>query len=461
MNDSDTIAAIATAPGVSAIAVLRISGPQAHPIGSRCFAPRRDVRRPRAACLHRGWLLDARDARHLDDALAVWFYSPASYTGEDMLELHVHGGTGVASNALASVLHSGARLAAPGEFTRRAFLNGRLDLAQAEAVADLINAETGRAARAAVTRLQGTPGNTLRGLRRVLLDHLVAIEAHVDYPDEVPAPDEAGIAQCIATQRRAIAALLADAAGAQALRDGIDCVIAGPPNAGKSSLLNALLEAERAIVSPLPGTTRDIIEGRVAVDGVVLRLRDTAGLRATPDALESEGVERAKKALLEAELSLVVIDASKPLSEEDRDVLALSQGKTRLLVGNKLDLGRQGVAELRVHAEREGAEGRLVLGSVLQAEAIERIRQAIATLGWGGALPDAQNALVANSRQIEALTRAREAIDQAEATLQRRLPIDLLCPDLRNAAGAYGEVTGEDVGAEVIEQIFARFCVGK
>ncbi|MDQ6781412.1 MAG: tRNA uridine-5-carboxymethylaminomethyl(34) synthesis GTPase MnmE [Candidatus Eremiobacteraeota bacterium] len=461
MTDSHTIAAIATPPGVSAIAVLRISGPQAHAIGCRCFAPRRAVSRPRAACLHRGWLLDARDATHVDDALAVWFYAPASYTGEDLLELHVHGGTGVASSALASALHSGARLAAPGEFTRRAYLNRRLDLAQAEAVADLINAETGRAARAAVTRLEGSTGNTLRTLRGALFAQLVAIEAHVDYPDEVPAPDLAVIARCIATQRSAIGALLADAAGAKALRDGIDCVIAGPPNAGKSSLLNALLEAERAIVSPLPGTTRDIIEGHVAVEGVVLRLRDTAGLRATPDAIEAEGVERAKKALREAELGLVVIDASKPLSEEDRGVLALSHGKTRLLVGNKLDLGGAGVAELRTHAERAGEQERMVLGSVLTVGVVDEIRQAIAALGWGGRVPDAQNALVANSRQIEALTRATEALDQADETLRRGLPSDLLCPDLRDAAAAYGEVTGEDVSAEIIEQIFARFCVGK
>ncbi len=240
--------------------------------------------------------------QRFDDALALAFLAPHSYTGEDVVELQVHGGAGVVASVLASSLAAGARLAAPGEFTRRAFVNGKLDLAQAEAVADLIDAQSRQAAAAAAVRLEGALGRALREYRETLTARLVEIEAHVDYPDEVPAPDSAALARVVREQREGVDALLAGSGAARVLRDGLDCVIAGPPNAGKSSLLNALVDAERAIVSETPGTTRDIVEEHVAVDGVVLRLRDTAGLRITADAVEAEGVARAKRAIGDAEL---------------------------------------------------------------------------------------------------------------------------------------------------------------
>ena len=264
------------------------------------------------ACSAAGFAIRTHGDR-IDDALAAHFFAPRSFTGEDLVELHVHGGAGVISSCLTVVLRLGARLAAPGEFTKRAFLNGRIDLAQAEAVADLIAAESERAAKAAAHRLAGEVGASLRAVREQLLDRLVEIEAHVDYPDEVAQPDVVALGAALAMQHERVCALLSGSRGARILRDGIACVIAGPPNAGKSSLLNALLQAERAIVSEVPGTTRDVIEDRIVVDGVVLRLFDTAGLRTTSDRIEAEGVTRAGRAIDTAELVIAVIDGSQKL----------------------------------------------------------------------------------------------------------------------------------------------------
>ena len=460
--DSDTIAAVATPPGVAAVAIVRISGPRALAIADACF----EAAKPggwRAARMRRGRLRDPRTGAPVDDAMAVAFPAPRSYTGEDVVELHVHGGAGVVGSCLHAVYSCGARAAEAGEFTRRAFVNGRIDLAQAEAVADLIGAESRLAAKAAAMRLEGAVGKRLRELRDALLGALVEIEAHVDYPDEVGSPDAFAIATTLRAQRSLVAGLLAGAGAAQALRDGIDCVIAGPPNAGKSSLLNALLEAERAIVSDIPGTTRDIIEDRVAVDGVVLRLRDTAGLRATSDAIEAQGVERARAALARAELVLLVVDGSKALGADERAALDLTAGPPRIVLANKADLGDAGAREVRrvLGDAVEGADREFVTRSVRDRACIERIRAAIARIGWGGGAIDANASLVASLRQADALARAAASLDHALETIDAGFPVDLLAADLRAAVGAYGEVTGETVTADVLDGIFSRFCVGK
>lgn len=463
MLNEDTIAAVATPPGVAAVAIIRIAGREAQAIAHACFVPARPGPWiPQR--LRRGMVIDPQTGERLDEALAVLFRAPHSYTGEDVVELHVHGGAGIVAACLALVLRLGARLATAGEFTRRAFVNGRMDLAQAEAVADVISAETAQAAKAAGARLEGTLGRALRELRAELMERLVEIEAHVDYPDEVPEPDARQLGRAVGTARERVAGLLAGSGAARALRDGINCVIAGPPNAGKSSLLNALVEAERAIVSSIPGTTRDIVEDRVSVDGVVLRLRDTAGLRATQDVIEAEGVTRARRAIEQAELVIVVIDGSRPLGADEREALAISDGPPRVVLCNKLDLGDAGLQQLRREVPQfvsgNGTQT-FIGGSVLQAGTIGDVRAAIARLGWGGATVDANSALVAHARQIEALTRAKEALDHAQSTLDAGLPVDLLTVDLRSAAAAYGEVTGDTVTEEVLDGIFSRFCVGK
>ncbi|HET9341710.1 MAG TPA: tRNA uridine-5-carboxymethylaminomethyl(34) synthesis GTPase MnmE [Candidatus Eremiobacteraceae bacterium] len=459
--DSDTIAAVATPPGVAAVAIVRMSGPRALAIVDACFEPSHPGRW-RGSLMRRGWVRDPRSGSRIDDALAVAFPAPNSYTGEDVVELHVHGGAGVVGSVLLALYTSGARAAEAGEFTRRAFVNGRLDLAQAEAVADLIGAESRLAAKAAAMRLEGAVGRRLRELRDRLLAVLVEIEAHVDYPDEVEAPDAARIDSTLRAQRALVGELLAGAGAAQALRDGLDCVIAGPPNAGKSSLLNALLEAERAIVSDIPGTTRDVIEDRVAVDGVVLRLRDTAGLRATMDVIEGLGVERARAAIARAELVLLVIDGSRPLGQDERAALEATSAPPRIVLANKADLGDAGARELRtLLASSQDADDDLIAGSVRDAACVARVRAAIARVGWGGGVIDGNAALVASLRQAEALARASASLGHALETIDGGYPVDLLAADLRAAVGAYGEVTGETVTADVLDGIFSRFCVGK
>jgi tRNA modification GTPase len=452
----DTIAAIATPPGVSAVAIVRVSGRDAQAIAAAVFEPARGGAL-RASHARRGWLRDPLTRQHVDDALALLFPAPNSYTGEDVVELHVHGGTGVVSSALAHVVSAGARLAGPGEFTRRAFVNGKLDLAQAEAVADLIDAQSRQAAAAAAARLEGALGRELRVLREALTARLVELEAHVDYPDEVEPPDVRAFERTLAHQLARIDELLAGSGPARALRDGIDCVIGGPPNAGKSSLLNALLDAERAIVSDTPGTTRDIVEDRVAVDGVVLRLRDTAGLRAASDAIEAEGVTRARRAIGAAELVIVVLDGAQALDGGAREALAASAARTRIIFLNKLDLGDAGARQFAAEHPGDCA----ISGSVRWPATLAQLRAQIARLGWGGGAIAVNASLVANARQVESLVRAREALEHARATLRSGAPLDLASGDLRAAIAAYGEVTGETVTEDVLDGIFARFCVGK
>jgi tRNA modification GTPase len=435
---------------------VRISGADALAVASACFEPARGGAL-RHAHARRGWLRDPRTSQRLDDALALFFRAPASYTGEDLVELHVHGGAGVVSSALAQAITGGARLAQPGEFTRRAFVNGKMDLAQAEAVADLIDAQSRQAAAAAAARLEGALGRQLRELREELTAVVVEIEAHVDYPDEVPAPDAQRIARVLAQQRARVDGLLAGAGPARALRDGLDCVIAGPPNAGKSSLLNALVESERVIVSDLPGTTRDIVVDRVVVDGVVVRLRDTAGLRPTTDAIEAQGVDRARRALDEAELVLVVLDGARALAPEAREVVRTTDGRARIVVLNKLDLGDEGQREY----DREFAATAHIAGSVRWPATIAAVREEIARLGWGGGAIAANTALVANVRQLQSLVRARESLEHAAAALTSGVPLDIASNDMRAAVAAYGEITGETVTEDVLDGIFSRFCVGK
>jgi tRNA modification GTPase len=448
---------------MSAIAIIRMSGPRSREIARRCFVPAHvsaDRCFDEAGRLRRGSFIEPATAQQIDDALLAVFRAPRSYTGEDLVEFQLHGGAGVVAACLDILLANGARLAAAGEFTKRAFLNGRLDLTQAEAVADVIAAETVAASKAAARRVSGGGGRALRVLRAELLDRLVEIEANVDYPDEVPEPDAQALVATLRAHERRLNELLRGARTARALRDGIDCVIAGPPNAGKSSLLNALLDAERAIVSELPGTTRDIIEDRVAIDGVVLRLRDTAGLRETADPIESEGVERARRAMSGAQLVITVVDASRPPTSDDRAALAVALDASQVVLFNKLDLGNAGSSELR--AALAPAERREVIeGSVRWPSTVDELRAAIARLGWGAEPipPDAD--FLANLRQIQALVRARECLARACDTLQQRWPLDLACADVREAIAAYGEVSGESVSEEVLDAIFSRFCVGK
>ncbi len=448
---SETIAAIATPPGRGAIAIVRCSGPDARPIVARVFRSRRPLRDRMATY---GEVLDAA-GEVLDQGLALAMDAPRSATGEDVVELHVHGSPFVAGETLRALVRAGARLAGPGEFTRRAFLNGKLDLSAAEAVADLIASESRAAARAAQANLAGALRSAVDALRVPLADVLERLAGAIDYPDEVPEPARELVASRIAQVDAELAALEAGWERGRRVREGLSVAIVGPPNAGKSSLLNALCGEERAIVAPVPGTTRDAIEETVFVAGVPVRAIDTAGLRATGDPIEAQGIARAERALASATLALVVVDAATALDAPARDVLVRTRERPRVVYFNKADLGRRG------YEERDAAEADALLGSVHDAQTLDRLRDAVAHAGWGGALPDAGRPQVAAARQAEAVSGARAALAQAEATLAAGDPLDLVAPALVRALAALGEITGAAATEQVLDGVFARFCIGK
>ncbi len=391
----------------------------------------------------------------VDRGLAIAMDAPRSVTGEDVVELHVHGSPVVARETLRALLQAGARAAGPGEFTRRAFLNGKLDLSAAEAVADVIEAETSAAARAAQANLAGALRAAIDDARAGLATLLEELAGAIDYPDEVPEPPRDELARRLVVIDDALVALVRDWERGRIVREGLALAIVGPPNAGKSSLLNALVGEDRAIVAPIPGTTRDVIEERFVVDGVAVRVLDTAGLRASADPIETIGIERARKALSGAAVALVVVDGSRPLDDDARAVLRETRTRPRVVLFNKRDLGAVGF-ETREDGERDA-----LAGSVYDETTLDAVRAAIAAVGWDGEHIDLARPHLASARHADAVARAREGLAHARATLSAGEPIDLVAPDLLAAVAALGEITGAAATEAILDGIFARFCIGK
>ncbi|MGH7660895.1 MAG: tRNA uridine-5-carboxymethylaminomethyl(34) synthesis GTPase MnmE [Vulcanimicrobiaceae bacterium] len=444
------MAAIATPPGRGAVAVLRVSGDDVRAIGQRVFRSRRPLQ-PRIASL--GEALDVR-GEPIDQALALYFPAPHSYTGEDVLELHVHGSPVVARETLTALLAAGARLATPGEFTRRAFLNGKLDLSAAEAVADLVDAESKSAARAARARLAGGLLAAVEAQRRRLATLLEELSGTLDFPDEVPDPPPERLREEIAAIDTALGELERTWEVGRMVREGVGVAIVGPPNAGKSSLLNALLGEDRALVSEIAGTTRDTIEESFALDGMRVRLIDTAGIREHADRLESEGIARSERALDAARVALVVVDGSQPLGSEARELLERTRARQRVVIFNKCDLGTDGFEGRAVH------ESDALCVSVLNAGDVCRIGEALAGVIAVDA-PDLERPHLATARQADCVLAARRALARAMQILQSGDPVDLIAPDLVEASAALGELSGDAVTEEVLDAVFARFCIGK
>lgn len=391
----------------------------------------------------------------IDRGLAVLALAPKSYTGEDTLELHVHGAPVVARETLRAVIATGARLAGAGEFTRRAFLNGKLDLHAASSVADLIAAEHRSAAQAALANMGSALAREVRAMRARLASILEEIAAAIDYPDEVAEPDRMRVAETLSGIGAGLQQLLQGAEIGRLVRDGLDVAIVGPPNAGKSSLLNALLGEERALVSEIAGTTRDTIEEAIAIDGVLVRLTDTAGVRDGAQSLEAAGIERTARALAGARVALVVIDASQLLGAAARRILQQTKERARILFFNKADLG-----EIAYRTRPDDLTD-AILGSVRNHKTLVAVRDAIAQHGWNARTPDLQRPALACMREVDAVARALESLERANETLRRGMPADLLAPDLQAAFAALGHLTGDAVTEELLDGIFARFCVGK
>ena len=449
----DTIAAIATAPGEGGIAVVRLSGSASLEVLGRIFsAARRVATRPRR--LVHGWLVSPADGQRIDEVLAVSMPAPGSFTGEDVVEIHCHGGMLVSRRVLEAALAAGARPAEPGEFSLRAFLNGRLDLAQAEAILELVRARTDRAHQLALDGLAGHLSCSVRALRAELLEAQAHLEASIDFSEEdLPTRD---VGPLLERALDGVRGLLEGAEQGIVYRQGVRTAIVGRPNVGKSSLLNALLRTDRAIVTHLPGTTRDTVEETANLGGIPFWLVDTAGLREATDPVEQIGVERSRAALATADLVLLVIDASEPLRDEDHSLLRSLKDRPVLFALNKADL-LSGPASEELRAL--GPEPVAVEVSALTGQGLPDLERALATAALGG-LPVA-DPRVSNPRHRSALERARAALEAALQAHAERLPVDLQAGEVAAAVAALGEVTGENATEDLLDAIFSRFCIGK
>jgi tRNA modification GTPase len=458
MHD-DTIAAIATPLGEGGLAVVRISGTQALTVADKSFLPvGKSSLKPTAApthTIHFGKIV--RGGKIIDEVLLAVLRAPRTFTREDTVEISCHGGILPAKLVLDTILENGTRLAEPGEFTRRAFLNGRIDLAQAEAVADLIHSRTELALSAANEQLAGKLSQRINELRDDLMKTLAHVEAHIDFPDEDISPDtKEKLLQRLENGIAFMDELLRTANEGQILRRGIRAAIIGRPNAGKSSLLNQLLGHDRAIVSPIPGTTRDTIEETANIRGLPVVFIDTAGLREARDEIEQEGIRRSRESLAKAELILHVLDASEPLTNADEIYLAEFSGKKRIFVLNKIDLKKE--LELPEPVTRQSSP---VTVSCLSGQGIEALKDAIKNLVWSGKIEAGMLQVMINSRHQEALGRARAATLRTLDALRAEATLELVALDLRIAVNAVGEIVGKTATEDLLDSIFSQFCIGK
>ncbi|MBZ0221145.1 MAG: tRNA uridine-5-carboxymethylaminomethyl(34) synthesis GTPase MnmE [Candidatus Methylomirabilis sp.] len=454
---SDTIAAVATAPGPGGIGIIRISGPDALAVSLKLFKPGIDGLKERY--LHFG-LITSAEGELLDRGFLVFMKGPRSYTGEDVVELHCHGGPILLRQVLSAALSAGARAALPGEFTKRAFLNGKMDLAEAEAVSDIIMAETGLSLAAARGRLEGGLSRKVASIKGPLVSLLARLEAELDFPgEEVDILSDGGMSASISAAMEALLKMLKTFDEGAALREGVKAIILGRPNAGKSSLLNVLLQEDRAIVTELPGTTRDVIEVVLNIRGIPVMLMDTAGLRESCDRAEEIGIRLAREKTAEAGLVIYVADMSGAF-DEDLAILEGLSGKKVIIAANKKDLP----AVKAEDAERAFAGRPLAFISALKEEGIEELRELIFREVAGhpaGAHSSPPGELVASVRHRDCLERSSRALRRAREAVGSGLPREFVAADIREAIDSLGAITGETTPDDVLEMIFSSFCIGK
>ncbi|WP_018131408.1 tRNA uridine-5-carboxymethylaminomethyl(34) synthesis GTPase MnmE [Effusibacillus pohliae] len=459
MFEFDTIAAIATALGEGSVGIIRVSGPDSIRIVDKVFRSKKSLQEADTHTLHYGHIVDPQTGDPVDEVLVAVMRAPRSYTMEDVVEVHCHGGIVVVQRVLQVVLAAGARLAEPGEFTKRAFLNGRIDLSQAEAVIDLIRSKTDSSMKLALRQVEGLLSKKIRSLRQSMIELLAHIEVTIDYPEhDVEDVTIRHILRQGTAMLEEIDRLLEGARMGRILREGIRTVIIGRPNVGKSSLLNALSRTDRAIVTDIPGTTRDILEEQVSIRGIPLQIIDTAGIRETEDVVERIGVERSRSALEEADLVLFMLDASRELSEVDRELLTNIQGKPAILILNKLDLPRKIDTD---QMKQLAADAPLVEMSIKEGRGIEQLEAEVERLFLAGGIDGKEAAYVSNTRHIALLEKAKRQLEEAIASANAGMTLDLVAVEIREAWETLGEVIGEAVGEDLLDQIFSQFCLGK
>lgn len=456
----DTIAAISTPPGESGIGVVRLSGPRSLDIAGAMFRSPRGNVRLRHSRIHYGRAVDAESGDVIDEVLVLVMKSPHSYTREDVVEIQCHGGALALTGILESSIRLGARLAGPGEFTRRAFMNGRIDLLQAEAVIEVIRSRSEKALHLASRQLGGKVSEELAAIRKRVVELLASIEAPLDFPDEeIATPSDRELLSSLGGLCDDIGKVIERTEASRVYREGLRCAIVGKPNVGKSSLLNALVGHERAIVTEFPGTTRDSIECWMSIRGIPVTLLDTAGLRNTGDPIEREGVRKTEEALLTSDCALLVIDLTTGVTDEDEEILQmLKEGKLKVLyVINKCDVAMhkepKGVLSL---IAREGA----VSVSAMTGVGIDLLKEALGDrLSQQGERGD--GCALCSTRHLEVLMRAREALMEAQLAIQEGYPHDACLVELKRAHYSFGELFGEDYSVEVLDALFSEFCIGK
>lgn len=456
----DTISAVITALGEGAVGIVRISGADALATAEKIFKSRsgKKLSEYQHHTLVYGHVTDA-DGTMVDEVLCVYMQAPHSYTAEDVVEIQSHGGIQSLKKILALTYQNGARPAEAGEFTKRAFLNGRIDLTQAEAVMDIIRSRSEASLKLAVRQQNGQLAQELRKLRSKMLDVVINLEAVIDYPEEdIEDVTFDTVAGSIANTAAGIENLLAHAHTGKILREGLRTAIVGRPNVGKSSLLNALLKEERAIVSEYAGTTRDVIEEQLLLDGVPLVLADTAGIRKTEDYVEQIGVEKSRRLLQDAELVICVVDGSEGLTAEDEEILQAASEKPCVIIVNKSDLEID--TTLQQLQERFGIDKVMPL-SARTNEGIDRFAAWLKNYVYGSEGTLSDGVYVQNARHEELLRQALQSLQDAQRAAQERLPYDCIVIDVRNSIDLLGEITGDTVQDEIINEIFARFCIGK
>ncbi|MEB3103234.1 tRNA uridine-5-carboxymethylaminomethyl(34) synthesis GTPase MnmE [Ferviditalea candida] len=456
---TDTIAAISTPMGEGGIAVIRVSGPEAVQLAERVFSSKPKLSEAASHTVHYGFVRNPSTGEKIEEVLVTVMRAPRSFTREDVVEFSCHGGIIAVKKLLDLLLAQGARLAEPGEFTKRAFLNGRIDLSQAEAVMDLIRSKSDRSYSLALKQVEGSLSVKIKKLRQDLLELMAHIEVNIDYPEhDVEELTNKLIRDKCEAAVQEIESLLKTAQQGKIMREGITTAIVGSPNVGKSSLLNELAQENRAIVTDIPGTTRDVIEEYVSVGGIPLRLLDTAGIRETADIVEQIGVEKSKGALAEADLILFVLNYNQPLQEDDLMLIDQIVQKQYVVIINKIDLPRKMDMDV---LQSKFPSNRIVMMSITEHEGMEQLEKTISDIFFSGQLESDDYTYVSNSRHIHLLNLANNSLKDALNGIQQRMPIDMIQIDIRSAWEHLGEIIGDAVADSLIDQIFSQFCLGK